>query len=285
MVTYIGGIIEDMSMDPPNRPYPSPPATSITSTPAPMPLFIPDPSIRGENFDQLLAQRGVRMIHHRALPCPNLDSTSNNAHPANCEFCNSSGIIYYDSREIWGVFQGNSQEKVFEAHGVWEMGSAVVSFPSEYPDGTQADFQTYDKIEIPDFTMRLFELKEYEPRPDGQQLRYPVQKVDYVVSISNGTRTTYQVGVDFNITESGKIEWVDGRQPYYNDSECKGDVIAYAYYAKPVYIVLQSLRELRITQQMINGIKQAKRLPQQVLVKKQFLSEFDEKIYNHGDDT
>jgi len=267
-----------MAMDPPNQIYP-PPAQSITSTPSPMPLYLPDPSIKGISFDQLLNQRGIRFFHQKALPCPNILTVDTNAHQPDCKFCDDSGIIYYDNKECWGIFQGNSIEKTFEAHGIWEIGTAVVTFPTEYPDGSgQADFNTYDRLTMPDFEVRLWELKEYEPRPDGQELRYPIRKVEYASSIINNVQKFYYPGVDFNVTPDGKIQWIYGKEPSYDADEEKGEVIAWSYFANPVYVVVQSLRELRITQELVNGQKVSKRLPQQILVKRDFMFGAGEKL-------
>jgi hypothetical protein len=275
-----------MSMDIPNKPYPNPPATSITSTPSPMPNFLQDPSIKGLSFDQLLSQRGIRMLHHKAIPCMNVKSTDFQAHQPDCQFCDDSGFIYYESKEIWGTFSGNSIEKTFEAHGVWEIGSAVVTMPTTYPDGTQADFNTYDRLEIPDVTVRLWELKGYEPRLDGvQELRYPVQKVEFASSIVDNVQKFYYEGIDFTLTtnnteDGGLIQWIPGREPAYDVGLQRGEVIGWAYFAKPVYVVLQSLRELRITQELVGGVKQIKRLPQQILIRRDFMVGAGEKIAN-----
>ena len=48
-----------MPLDKPTNTYPSSP-TSIGQY---MPNYIQDPSIRGESFDQLINNRGVRFIH------------------------------------------------------------------------------------------------------------------------------------------------------------------------------------------------------------------------------
>jgi hypothetical protein len=267
-----------MSLDKPNQQYPNPPPQSPTSVSSPMPMYLPDPSIKGLSFDQLLGQRGIRMIHHKAIPCMNIESTTFQAHQPDCPFCDDSGFIYYESKEIWGVFSGNSIEKTFEAHGVWEVGTAVITMPTEYPDGAQADFNTYDRLELPDFTVRLWELKGYEPRPGGiQDLRYPVEKVEYASSITNGVQKFYTLGVDFNINNGG-IEWISGKEPTYNTDLERGEVVGYAYFANPVYVVMQSLRELRITQELVNGVKTARRLPQQILVKRDFMVGSGEKI-------
>lgn len=271
-----------MSMDKPNQIYPSPAQVS-TSVPSPMPLIIPDPSIKGVSFDQLISQRGVRVIHRKAIPCPNVQSVNTSAHQPDCEFCDNSGIIYYGSVELWGLFSGNSIEKTFEAHGVWEMGSAVMTFPAEYPSGDQADFNTYDKLEFPDFQVRLWEMKEYEERPTGiQYLRYPITKVEYAISISNGVQKVYEAGVDFNISIDGGIQWISGKEPWYDSTRDIGETITFSYFAKPVYVVIQSLRELRITQELVNGQKVARRLPQQVLVRRDYIVNQDEKLGNAG---
>lgn len=270
-----------MAIDKPSQTYPNPPATSPFSTPSQMPMYIPDPSIKGGNFDQLISQRGIRFIHHKAIPCMNIKSTDFMAHEPDCEFCDDSGLIYYESKEIWGIFSGNSIEKTFEAHGVWETGSAVVTLPTTYADGTQADFNTFDRLEMPDFTVRLWELKGYEPRPGNvQELRYPVEKVEYASTIVDDVQKFYQEGVDFNVDASGEIVWIDGRQPSYNAALQRGAVVGWAYFAKPIYVVLQSLRELRVTQELVNGTKTAIRLPQQILVRRDFMVGSGEKIAN-----
>jgi hypothetical protein len=239
-----------------------------------MPLYNQDVSIRGQNFDQLVEARGVRFIHRKATPCPNILTLDSNAHQPNCPFCDSNGFEYYTSKEIFGLFTGNSIQKTFEAHGVWEIGTAVVTLPTLYPDGTEADFNAFDRLTIPDETVRLWELKEYEPRPGNiQKLRYPIVNVDNASSVIQDAqkKKIYKQGVDFNINAQGDIVWVDGRQPFYDIRTGHGEVLTWSFYAHPVYLVVQTLRELRITQQMVNGVKTALRLPQQVLVRRDFL--------------
>lgn len=238
-----------------------------------MPPTIPDPSILGQSFDQLLSIRGVRMIHSKVIPCPNVIAVDDSAHQPNCGFCDNNGFVYYDQKEIWGTFGSNSIQKTFEQHGVWETGMATVTVPTEYPDGVEADFNTFDKLVLPDFTIRLWEMKEYEPRPgDVQTLRYPVQKIDYAMSITNGVQRIYMRDVDFTINPQGQIVWVPSKTPAYNAATGRGEAISWSYYATPVYLVVQTLRELRITQELTNaGTKIARRLPQSILVKRDFL--------------
>lgn len=268
-----------MAEEKPTAIYPSFP----TNTPSEMPMYNPDPSIQGSNFDQLLQARGIRLLHEKATPCPNILTLDSNAHEPNCPFCNNNSFQYYDPNTIFGIFSGNSIQKTFEAHGVWEIGTAVITLPTEYVDGTEADFNTFDKLTIPDFTVRLWELKEYEPRPGNlQQLRYPIVNVDRVSSVPNNgnTQKIYTPGVDFTVNAQGDIVWIDGRQPYYDPITGHGEVLTWSFYAHPVYLVVQTLRELRITQELINGKKTARRLPQQILVRRDFLPTKAETIVN-----
>jgi len=259
-----------MAQDEPDKVYPT--TRVATSTPSPMPLLIPDPSIFGQSFDQLLNQRGIRMIHSKAIPCPNVQTLDNNGHQPNCAYCDNNGFIHYDEREIWGTFSGNSIQKTFEAHGVWEIGMATVTMPTEYQNGDEADFQTYDRLHIPDFTVRLWEMKEYEERPGNiQDLRYPVEKIDKATSIVNGVQKFYILGTHFNINAQGQIVWINGNTPTINPASGFGETISWSFYATPVYFVVQTLRELRITQELKQVGKVARRLPQSLLVKRDFL--------------
>lgn len=256
-----------MSME---KPY-APTVTTPKSAIIPMPKMIPDISIHGINFDQLLNNKGIRVIHSRAIPCPNVTSLDSDSHDPQCTFCDNQGFTYYGEKEVFGVFTGNSLEKTFEGYGVWEMGSAVMTFPAEYSDGTQADFNTFDRLEVADFSIRLWEQIEYKPTTNFiQRLRYPILNIDYIFSIVNNTKVEYRENIDYKIVDSN-IKWI-GTKPYYNEDTGIGQVISIGYFARPVYVVVQTLRELRVTQEMQpNGIKIARRLPQEVLVKRDFL--------------
>ncbi len=266
-----------MTMKKPDATYPVTPV----STPSPMPPQIIDTSIRGSSFDQLMQNRGIRFIHKRAVPCPNIRSLDDNTHNPNCPFCDNSGILRYGEREIVGVFQSNSLEKLFEQQGLWEVGAAIITLPAEYTDGTQADFNTFDQLTIPDFEVRLWETKEFEPRTNNQQrLRYPIGEggVDFMSSVESGVLVEYIVGTDFNVV-NGEIQWVSGKEPGFDEATDIGSVFTVSYFANPVYNVLQHMRELRVTQeQQPDGTKIARRLPQEIMVRRDFLVNPAEKL-------
>lgn len=253
----------------PSQSYP----LSPTTTNSMMPMYIPDPSIKGISFDQLLKNRGIRFLHHIAAPCPNMKSINANNHDPNCPFCDDSQIIHLSPKEIWGVFTSNSLEKMYEIQGVWEIGNAVVTLPTEYPTGEQADFNTFDWLVCPDFEIRLSDIKEYDPNQHaGIELRYPVVKVESMMSVRNGVMYNYKEDVDYTLV-NGDIQWISGKEPYYDEIAQVGEVISILYTANPVYSVLNIMHELRVTQEydIATGQKIAKRMPQQILVRREFL--------------
>lgn len=263
-----------MTIKKPDQVLPSSP----TSTPSPMPFNIPDPSIRGAAHSQILQNRGIRFLHRKATPCPNIQRLDDDSHEPNCPICDDNGWLYYYENNIVGTFVSNSLEKIFERQGIWEIGSAIVSLPTSYTDGTEADFNTYDQLVVLDYEVRMWEIKEYEPTDlNQQQLRYPITHIEYMSVVNNNVLRVLEEGVDFNIV-NGMIQWVPGQQPAYNKAKQTGDVFTVSYFANPIYNVVQTLRELRVTQEMVNGVKQSIRLPQEVLVKRDFLPNGSEKV-------
>jgi len=235
--------------------------------PSPMPVNIQDVSLRKQSFDQLLVNRGIRFTHRKAVPCANMRNLDDNSHDANCAFCDGNGMYYYLEKEVYGIFTSNSLQKNFEQQGFWEIGTAVVTLPTEYADGTQCELTMYDQLVIPDFTVRIDELREYR-LTDGnlQSMRYPIDTFEYMSSIESGSLVTYTEDTDFSIV-GGDIKWdTDETNPGIDS------VYNIVYYANPVYVVLNHMRELRISQQLVDGVKTAIRLPQSVLVKRDFLS-------------
>jgi len=257
------------NLDKPDQVYTTPPQSYAS----PMPTYIPDVSIRGESWDQLAENRGIRFTHRIAAPCPNMKSLVDNNHNPVCPFCDGSQILYVQDKEIFGTFTNNTLEKMFEVQGVWEIGTAVITFPTEYADGDQADFNVFDKLVCPDFQIRLSDLKEYD-NTASTGVKYPIINVFDLTSVVNGAVKKYIQGTDFNIV-SGDIVWVGGLEPSYDSVQEIGEVLSITYSANPVYNVLQTMHEIRATQQMVDGVKVAKRLPQQVLVKRDYLFQPD----------
>lgn len=234
-----------------------------------VPRFIHDPQLIPEHFTQLLNNRGIEFEHSKATPCANLTSLENQDHNPNCRECDN-GFEYYDNRNITGVFSSNSLEKMFEVQGFWGISTAVITFPAEYNDGTQADFQYFDKLVLPSFTHRWWELIEYNFETGLDKLRYPAVTIEILKTPDK----TFIEGTDFELTTNGFIEWLSiGETPTWNPDLNKGQIYSISYTASPVWHVVQLLHELRVSQSYDTNtnLKTAIRLPQQVVVKRDFL--------------
>ena len=129
---------------------------------------------------------------------------------------------------------------------------------------------------MPDFEARTWQQFEYDTTAT-QKLRYPITGIDQMTSVENGVIKTYVEGTDFNIVD-GDISWISGKEPAYDSINERGTVISVSYFMNPVYSVLQHMRELRVTQEYVDGNKVARRLPQEVLVKRDFIVRPPEKL-------
>ena len=229
-------------------------------------------------FNQLIENRGIRFMHYRAITCPNLNGLNENSHSPTCPHCTGKNIIYYRPKEIFGFFSGNSNQKQFEFNGYFESTSATVTFPSEYQDGEPADFSIFDRVVAVDYLVQTYEMKEYEVRKDlTQQLRFPIDRVEYLITADDSGIREFSAGVDFNIVD-GKIQWVADKSPSYSLATQIGDVYSVRYLTQPSYLVVNLIRELRASQQTgSDNIKRAIRLPQQLVLKREFFQNPSEK--------
>jgi hypothetical protein len=255
----------------PNVEYP---ASSRSSGPF-MPNILPDPSMDENVFEQLLQNRGVRFLHKKAMPCPNMKTLSSNQHSPNCTLCDHDNFVYYQEKEVWGTFIGNVIQKIYEYQGTFDIGATMLTMPTKYPDDEEADFNTMDKLVMLDFEVRLWELFEWKSPENGRvYLRYPATGVEYMaLAQDDSTLVTFEDGTDFNIVDGAIVFNSTGMAKLNWDSENRvGSVVSISYFANPVYTVLHPLRELRVTQQLDQyGKKVTKRYPQQLVIKRDFM--------------
>lgn len=248
----------------PNQVHPS---NYMTSS-SPMPNLIPDPSIRGVSWDQLINNRGVIFEHHKMLPCPNMTSLTDYSHRADCPLCDNAAMISYWHKTIYGGFVPTDMDRMYEINGQWDNSSCSISLPAEYEDGTQAEFMKGDKLILRDFEVRLFHMVQY--KGTVVKCRYPIESVEAIVSAVNNVIKEYKEGIDFEVVQ-GNIQFFPDKAPFYNKTTRASEVISISYYAKPVYIIEKLTSELAISQELVDGQKVSRRLPQSVIVRRDFI--------------
>jgi len=250
----------------------------------PIPLW--DPQFDAASFDELLQNRGLRWIHEKAAYCPNVSDLEVQVHDPNCQDC-ENGYYFFPANEgkpIYGAFYQNKLERLYEINGLWEAGDAVITFTSynrggpdnqgEPSQGSMNDFKVGDKLTCLDYVFTWQERIEHSPS-GVDRLKYPAKEVEFVAD----RERRYQLGTDFEITPQGHIAWLTPNRPKFNQLRNQGGIYTIVYTANPVFYVMQLLHEIRATKGVDRetGALQAIRLPQQVLVRRDY-------FFKHPDD-
>jgi hypothetical protein len=228
-----------------------------------------------KGFNELIASKGIRMVHARPLPCPNIKDLHASDHDPSCNQC-QNGMIYYGHRELVGAFMGNDNNRQFLINGQWDLSNASIVMPTAYADGEDLDIQLFDQIIIPDFTVRYYQRVEHS-QTGIDRLQFPAAKVDLII---DSTGASYTPEVDFTVDSFGNIKWLSQNRPGYDLSIDRGDIYSVNYYCKPVFTIIGLPHQLRTTQTIgPDGKPIQERFPQTAIVRKEFVP------FNTGDKT
>jgi hypothetical protein len=233
---------------------------------------IPDVTLNLDSFNELALDKGLRFMHERATNCPNVNSIEANSHDPNCTVCEYQGFLYYCPKEIVGVHTGNSKKREYEGQGTFEYGSASLTFPSIYSDGTEADFMEGDRLTLLDYSVRNTDLTQVGDS-GFLKIRNLVDSVDHLMYVDGDTGAPVELieGTDYEIV-NGRIGFLAGMDPGENPSFCQPYVFSISYFHRPRYIVAQHYKEIRASQTtLLNGSKELMRMPQHVRVIRDYL--------------
>lgn len=239
------------------------------------PDILPDVQLDPVAFDEMVKNRGIRWCHQKSAICPNVDNIDNQQHDPNCREC-ENGHIYFGDVLVSGILSNNTLQRMYEVQGAWDVGEAVVTF-SAYQDskdgtpgaGDPIDVQHFDRLTAVDHEFRWQELIEFNPL-GIQRTRYPILAIELLRTKDQ----IFQIDRDFVITSDKRLKWTkNGRRPKYDQSVSKGEPVSIVYAARPVFIVVQLLHEIRATRadNPMTGATTATRLPQQVLIRRDYL--------------
>jgi hypothetical protein len=225
-------------------------------------------ALNPQAFNELIHAHGIRMIHSRPMPCPRrLDITAAD-HDPSCNECHN-GFLYYGDREFFGVMMGNDQNRQYQMNGTWDTSTSQILVPSKYADGKPFDLQLFDQIEIPDFSVRYYQLVEHS-QMGIDKLHFPAVLVDKLID-ANGRE--YHPGKDFFVNDKGYIQWsLGGDRPGYNLDIDRGVIYSVNYYTKASFTVISLPHQMRVTQTMLEGGHGAQEIfPQLAVVRKDFM--------------
>jgi len=217
-------------------------------------------------FENTIKSHGVALIQSRPMQCPNVKDLAGGDHDPSCEIC-SNGYIYYGHKEFTGVFMGNSIQRQFQMSGTFDFDQASIIMPAKNADGTDFDVNMFDRIEMPGNEVRYFQRVEHS-QTGRDRLHFPATRVDKLITADLRIFTS---GVDFQVTNEGRIQWLPGGdRPGYNLDIDRGEIYSVTYYCRPVFTVISLPHQLRVTKAMKNGVAVEERFPQLAVCRKDF---------------
>jgi hypothetical protein len=232
-----------------------------------MPNQSPNTTLNPVSFQSLIESQGIRMIHQRPVPCPNIRSLDAPAHESTCEMC-FNGNIYFDTREFIGAAMADSLDRRFGNNGTWDLDQAQIIVPTQDLQGRELDVNYFDQITLPDFTVRYYQRIEHS-QTGIDRLQFRPISLDYVI---DGSGKQYRVDVDVKV-EDGRLKWI-GDRPGYDAFQRRGKIYSVSYYIVPTFTVVAMPHQLRMAQTKgvaLGTPNVQARFPQLVVVRRDFI--------------
>lgn len=207
-----------------------------------------------QQFDQAIAQRGVRLIHMAAMPCPvgriSRDDSTRRSHPdhAGCQ----GGFIYSAIGQVTCLFTSNSRSPKFTDPGIAD-NDRVSCTPGRFydevegtPPGIEVKVVPFDRLYLaePNVTVVHWEMAEWSGS-GYDALKFPIIQVQQLIDWQGNY---YVQDTDFTVV-NGKIKW-GSRSPGYNPETGSGAVYSARYTYRPYYIVDALGHEIRVANQL-----------------------------------
>lgn len=216
-------------------------------------------------IDNAIYQRGVRMIHMTAMPCPvgrlSLTDSTHRPHAdhAGCQ----GGFIYTNVGVVTCLFSSNSRRMNWTDQGMADGDTVSITLPRFYDNtNIQVKAMPFDRLYLAEESISVvqWELAEYSDL-GVDALKFPVV---YVESLIDWRGEYYKQDVDFTV-KNGKIHW-GSRAPGINPDTGLGGVYSVRYAYHPFYIIDSIGHEIRVATQVVNGQKIAVPMPYQISV-------------------
>lgn len=224
-------------------------------------------------FNEFLNLQGVRLVHYKSLRCPvGLTDVDDNRRPHDDHSGCSNGFIYYKAGVVTAGMQGNGNQQHSSDMGLMESSYITATLPQYYDE-------TEDPIVVAPFDRFFLEEQEHDARivvPTWHlqvcsqsrldKLYFPAVSVEKLVDFRG---VEYFENIDFCI-ENGLIKWTANNWPGYQTDTGRGAVYSIRYNYRPYWYVSRILHEIRVAQvDTIDG-RLIKRMPQQILLAREY---------------
>jgi hypothetical protein len=193
-------------------------------------------------FDHLVRIRGVKFVHHRAIPCPVGLTDENDVHRTHADHSGcSNGFIYKPIGRVTAVFTSNATDPKKVNEGMFDGSTVVITFPRFYdePADKRIMVRPIDRLYLEEEDLLVAIWDKTHRRNDGQPDRaeFPIVKVEHLVDANEAWWTQ---GVDFDVI-AGNIVWRAGRGP------ATGTVFSVWYQYRPYWYIDRLIHEIRVS--------------------------------------
>ena len=194
-----------------------------------------------DEFARFISDKGYDVCWERGVLCPNVPGSglSPRDHVIGCPVCGGFGYIYVDPCPTKMLMQGIRMQQSFYAYGQWTTGNMMVTAMPEFT------INSWDRLTLSNGVGRFTERVVRQPGSTVDVLRYNPLCVLYVGWVSRppaNTLTTFQCGVDFDVSQDGSsIEWLGTNQP---DA---GSFYSVDYEYRPRYVVQELVHHHRVS--------------------------------------
>ena len=214
-----------------------------------------------EGFEQLIDVHGTRFLWERATWCPNFIDNDTDQHSIDCPTCgDANGILYYGPQKpIKVIMQSVGLEQVFRGEGRFDLGTAILTTPSDI------DLRHWDKLTVRDAISRYRQIIKRNSVNLIDKTRYSIEKIN---TLQNPEQEFIE-GQHFKINDDKNIEWLSDTL-----APTDGDIFTIDYDTHPIFLIMEMPNELRDQldrQHPLGTVETFKHLPKKVLAKRDFL--------------
>lgn len=228
--------------------------------------------------DQFVTSLAVDYIHYKAMPSP-IGKNDRGSYRRNdgVDTITSNGMIYRCAGKFSATMVDNDRSQKRSQSGIVDPSQSRLILPRFYNKKEQADGDRIymapgDRIYIadPDADVLVSNYHEMDYELGDNIPMFPIAKLEGSIIDSRGNE--YTCGVDFKVTESGNIRWIEGaKNPGIDPNTGKGRIYSVRYLYKAFWYVVTLPKEVRVTNVTTGNVRAPERMPYHAVVVREYI--------------
>lgn len=229
---------------------------------------------RGDAFVKSL---GADFFHYKALPSPiGQKDRGDYRRSDGVDTITSNGMIYRCAGKFCATMTDNSRDQKRSDSGLVDPSQSRLVLPRYYEEVNSKEKRIYlapgDRIYTadPDADVLVENYQKMDYEAGDNVPLYPI--VEFEGTAVDSRNQEYQCGVDFEITQSGNIRWIDGaKNPGIDPDTGKGRIYSIRYRYKAYWYVVSLIKEVRVTNVTTGNVRSPERMPYFALVVREYI--------------